>query len=375
MAGGKVADFELLAGSDAFWRRARGDLARARERLFVQAMTFEGDGTGLAVAEAISASPARDRRILVDGYTRAVINDRLVWSPAGLLDRRLQAERRETNAMFRRLVGQGIRVRTTNPIGLGLWRYPARNHKKLIVADDVAYIGGINFSDHNFAWSDFMVRIEGKAPADFLAGDFAATFAGVPRPSSETFGAIRLLCLDGRSNAKGFAELFGMIAAARREITVVSPYLTFPFTDALAKAAKRGVGVRVITPLANNKPLVRDYLLANAVKNGLQVSPIAQMSHEKGILIDEEHLIVGSSNFDFVSLACEEEILAVVSARPLIEAFVEKIVAPALANAAPPGAKQVSALAGAASGGVLRMANLALQAARSARRTASNWPR
>ena len=369
-----MGQFELLAGSDAFWRRAGEDAARARSRLFVQAMTFEGDGAGLAVARAISDSRAPDRRVLVDGYTLAVINDRLVRSPAGLLDRRLQAERRETDAMFRRLVGQGVRVRVTNPIGLALWRYPARNHKKLIVADDVAYIGGINFSDHNFAWRDFMVRIEGNGPADFLAGDFQATFTGDPRPSSETFDGIRLLCMDGRDNAHGFAELFALIAGARREITVVSPYLTFPFTEALAKAAKRGVAVGIITPLANNKPLVRDHLLATASRCGLHVSLVAEMSHEKGILIDDERLIVGSSNFDFVSLACEEEILAVISDRPLIEAFVAKVVASSLASRARPRRPQAIPLRAVASAALLRTASLALRGAAKARRTARDWP-
>ena len=65
----------LSIGAPEFWARAREDIAAARHRLFVQAMTFEGDRAGKAVAEAIAASPAVDRRVLVDGYTRVNIND------------------------------------------------------------------------------------------------------------------------------------------------------------------------------------------------------------------------------------------------------------------------------------------------------------
>ena len=106
--------------------------------------------------------------------------------------------------MFRGLVGAGVAVRVTNPIGPLKLNYPARNHKKLIIADDVAYVGGINFSDHNFAWRDFMVRIAGQEAADFLAADFDATWAGTPRPAAASLDGLRLLSLDGRDPTTRF---------------------------------------------------------------------------------------------------------------------------------------------------------------------------
>ncbi len=69
---------ELLVGALAFWDRASADMAAASQRVLVQAMMFEGNATGLAVAAAIVASPAADRRVLVDDYTRHVINDRFL---------------------------------------------------------------------------------------------------------------------------------------------------------------------------------------------------------------------------------------------------------------------------------------------------------
>ena len=274
-------------GSDAFWARAQEDIAGARRRLYVQAMSFEGDAAGRRVAAAIVASPARDRRVLVDAYSTVVISDRFVLSPAGLFDRALRAEAKATRAMFDDLVRAGARVRVTNPVGPLYVHYPARNHKKLIVADEVAYIGGINFSDHNFAWHDFMLRLEGDAAARFLAEDFLATFESVRRPRREDIGDLRLYCLDGRGNHQGFDEIIALIEAATREITVISPYLTFPFTDALARVAQRGVTVTLITPLANNKPVVRRYLLAAAARAGFDVRLLPKMSHLKGLLIDD----------------------------------------------------------------------------------------
>ena len=69
-----MSGYELHVGAPAFWRRAAGDIAGARRRVLVQAMTFEGDAAGLSVAAAIASSAAADRRVLVDAYTRAVIS-------------------------------------------------------------------------------------------------------------------------------------------------------------------------------------------------------------------------------------------------------------------------------------------------------------
>lgn len=197
-----MTKIELLWGSDRFWKRAAADVGRASQRLYVQAMTFEGDDAGLQVAAAISACGASDRRVLVDAYTRHVVSDRFVWTPSALADPSLRSEVRSTRAMFARLASEGVRVRMTNPVGPFFARYPARNHKKLILADNVAYIGGINFSDHNFAWNDFMLRLEGPAAADFLGADFEATFTGAPRPARADLGELRLYSMDGRSNVE-----------------------------------------------------------------------------------------------------------------------------------------------------------------------------
>ena len=162
--------FELLVGSGKFWDRAKGDIAAAKRRVLVQAMTFEGDTAGLGVAHAIAAATAPDRRVLVDDYSRNVINDTLLplpFRPSSVL-----AEARRTLAMFGDLVGQQVGVRITNPVLGHPLRYPLRNHKKLLVMDDVAYVGGINFSDHNFEWHDLMLRIEDREVAEFLVADF-----------------------------------------------------------------------------------------------------------------------------------------------------------------------------------------------------------
>ena len=253
---------------------------------------------------------------------------------AAFFDRPFRDEVRATSAMFRDLVANGVGVRVTNPFGPLYSGRPFRNHKKIIVADDVAYVGGINFSDHNFEWPDLMLRLEGPA-AGLLAQDFDWTYRGEGRAWSTDAGSVALHGLDGRTNPVSFAPLIELIAAARSSVFVISPYFSFPFLEALGRAAAGGAEVTLVTPQANNKPFIRDYLSWAAPRLGIQVRLAPQMIHMKGVLIDGRTLIAGSANFDFVSYRAEEEIVAVVSDPAVCAAFAREVAEPALAGALP----------------------------------------
>lgn len=331
---------ELLVGSAAFWARCRADMAAAQQRVLVQAMTFEGDAAGLGVAEAIGHSLAADRRVLVDDYTRQVINDTflaLTRKPA------IHAEAHATTAMFGRLQRQGAGVRVTNPIGRNPLRYPLRNHKKLLVIDNVAWLGGINFSDHNFAWHDMMVRVEHRGLADWLAGEFGRDWRGEGGSAVAEIGGATLLSMDGANNPAAFAPLIEAFAGARRSLEVVSAYPTFPFVAAMGRAARAGAEVTLYTPRPNNKPIIRDYLLGVAEAAGIHIRLTPMMTHAKAALIDGEALVVGSSNFDFVSYRANAEYVSVLRDAALIEEFREHVLFPLQAGSTAPLATDRSA--------------------------------
>lgn len=331
--------FELLVGSASFWERARQDIAAARRRVLVQAMTFEGDAAGLPVARAIGESRAADRRVLVDDYTRHVVNDTFL---ALSRDPALHAEAAETRAMFGRLAAAGTGVRLTNPLGRNPLRYATRNHKKLLVMDDTAWLGGINFSDHNFAWHDMMLRIEHGPTADWLARQFDADWSGDVATRAEGIAGIDLISLDGSRNEAGFAPLLAMFAEARRSIEVISAYPTFPFIDAMARAARRGARVTIYTPRPNNKPIIRDYLLGAAAPAGVELRLTPMMTHAKAALIDGEALVLGSSNFDFVSHRANAEYVATVRDAALIAEFEARMLAPIRDGSGPPAPEDFS---------------------------------
>jgi cardiolipin synthase len=347
--------FELHVGSAEFWNRARGDIASARRRVLVQAMTFEGDAAGSAVAEAIRASGAADRRVLVDDYTRHVINDTFL---ALTRDAAIQAEAAATLAMFDSLIAGGVGMRLTNPVGRNPLRYPVRNHKKLLVIDDAAWIGGINLSDHNFAWHDMMVRIEHPALADWLAGAFERDWLGRPETQVAGFGPVMILDLCGGNNQIGLAPLLAAFSGARQSLEVVSAYPTFPFVDAMAAAARRGVKVTLHTPRPNNKPVIRDYLLGVARQSGIALHLSPMMTHAKAALIDGEVLVAGSSNFDFVSHRANAEYVATFRDAGLVAEFEQRLLGPLREGGEAPGPGELSPLRSLRARVGLRMADV-----------------
>ncbi|MEZ5684129.1 MAG: phospholipase D-like domain-containing protein [Novosphingobium sp.] len=239
MTADTLPEYELLIGAEAFWCRAAQDIAAARRRVLVQAMTFEGDAAGSRVAAAIAGSSAADRRVLIDDYTRHVINDTFV---ALSRDAALHDEARATWRMFDDLAASGAGLRLTNPVGRNPLRYATRNHKKLLVMDDAVWLGGINFSDHNFAWHDMMVRIAHPGLADWAANEFERDWTGNVASSAATIAGVELLSLDGSANEAEFAPLLDLFASARQSIEVFSAYPTFLSSIDGSGGAARGVG-------------------------------------------------------------------------------------------------------------------------------------
>jgi cardiolipin synthase len=352
-----LGGMELLVGASEFWARLSADIAAARDYAFVQTLSFEGDRVGTALVDAMQAATCRDRRILVDSFTRVILSDRFRFTPGAMRDAALRAEWRATTDMIARAETAGVGVRFTNPLGPLLLRLPARNHKKIMVIDDrVAYIGGINFSEHNFAWHDMMLRIEAPGAAAFLRDDFLATWEGKDLGRSAAFDGLELHTVDGRPDSAAFARIFALVDGARERIFIESPYVSFPFAERLARARRRGVEVTLVSPGENNHALVGRYVRWEAARLDLDLRLYrGGMTHLKAMLIDDRTLVVGSSNFDWLSYYLHQDVVGVVSDPALVAEFRRRVEVPDLAHSVRPD-RPVHPLSG-------RMAHLQLQTA------------
>jgi cardiolipin synthase len=319
---------ELLIDSKVFRERFKKDIASATARIYLQTLTFEGDSVGRELADRIIGSRATDKRIIIDSYTKYVLSDKFIYSPKNLFDFDLRREKKATAKMVADMIAGGTKVKFVNPVGPFMVRFAERNHKKIIVIDEkISYIGGINFSEHNFRWHDMMIRIENEEVADYLASDLLTTWKGGHFGGCKSFGPIEIYSLDGKSNVTDYEPILRLIDEARSSIYVQSPYLSFPFSDSLRRASRRGVHVTVVTPVHNNKKPMRSYIRWEAARSGfdLRLYP-DRMTHLKAMLIDEMYLLAGSSNFDCFSSRFFQEMVAVITECNIIADFIEKVI-------------------------------------------------
>lgn len=325
---------ELLIDFSEFWPRLSADIRSAQESVFVQTFAFEGDAVGKQLYAALLSSSAADRRILADSFTRIALSDRFRYSPGNFFDRELRCEARATAEMFREIKKAGVELKFTNAYGVTPRRLFSRNHKKLIVIENrAAYFGGINFSEHNAAWHDMMLRIDDADAVAFLREDFLSTCTGRDQLGQAQFDGLELFTLDGRTNRLVFQRVLDLIDAAQQTIFVESPYITFPFYERLREAARRGVDVKIVTPEHNNWGYFAKYARVESARSQIDLRLYqGGMSHLKAMLIDDEFLIAGSSNFDYLSYRLYQEVVGVIAAPEVIVDFRERVMLPDLAR-------------------------------------------
>ncbi|MFO7694580.1 MAG: phosphatidylserine/phosphatidylglycerophosphate/cardiolipin synthase family protein [Vicinamibacterales bacterium] len=328
----------FFVDSPAFMAQLERDVAAARSSIHAQVMSFEGDEAGKRFASLLMGRRELERTLIIDRYSRFYISDRFLANPKHLLKASLWRERRETLRLARELAEDGVTVHWTNPLGVLFLEFISRNHKKSVVIDDrIVYLGGINVCDHNFAWRDIMLRIDDARAGAFMRDDIRATLRGENLSSRREFGDLEIALLDGESNRRLNEPVLQLLRGARASIVVQSAYVTFPFFDCLAEAAGRGVAVALVTPKDNNKPRMAAYAEWAAARAGVAVRLYdGRMSHIKALLVDDEALVVGSSNFDYLSFHSNQEVLAIVRDPAVIAQYRREVLEPDLARSVAP---------------------------------------
>jgi len=339
---------QIKVDAEEFWPSLEADIRSATQYAYAQVLSFEGDTAGQRVADAFKQSTAPDRRVVADEfYTIERVNDRALSMPANWFNQEIRRERDRTVAMFEDLKANGVDYLLTNPSGLINQYWLHRNHKKIIAIDDrIAYLGGINFTDHNYEWHDMMIRIEDPEVVRFLKQDVQYTWQGVNKNSSRKFDEIEIFRFDGQTNRKTFQPIMDLMANARESIYIISPYITYPFFDLLREARANGTRTVLIAPEENNWKFLAEYSEWESKRNGVEVRLYSdRMVHLKAMLIDDTHLVVGSSNFDFLSCRMMQEIVAVITNRDTIEDFKKRVLEKDMV-ASVPSTRRVSSLRG-----------------------------
>ncbi|MCM2324871.1 MAG: phospholipase D-like domain-containing protein [Candidatus Woesearchaeota archaeon] len=301
-------DYSLLVNSQDFFSRLKSRLRLSKNEILMQFLTFEADSPGIELAEILikKAKEGVNVKILIDKFNDYMINDNFILSPKSIF-KGYYKEYFETQRLFKRLMDSGIELkRTGNTVIPVLFS----NHKKIIIIDDYAYLGGFNISEHNFSWHDFMFEIRGDIVAA-IRKDFVMTWNGKEKTYSLTRGMDTLLSDIPKKSSMIYNLLVDSITKAKKQIFIESPYFSGRKLIRLLKLkAAGGAKVILIMPYNNNRlyyrPLTRYY--SRYMKNiELRFYRCSEgMTHAKIILVDDT-LFFGSSNLaEQSSLLCKE---------------------------------------------------------------------
>ncbi|MFK7880226.1 cardiolipin synthase [Roseobacter sp.] len=302
---------ELMSDAMATRDHLVRDIDAAEDHVHVLYYIWLDDQTGTEIAEALirAASRGVTCRALADGLgSRALIR-----SP-----------------VWHRMKSAGVRVAVTLPIDrlfrtMLTSRVDLRNHRKITVIDGrVTYCGSRNAADPEFRvkpkyapWVDIMMRFQGPVVAQnqilFVADWKIATGENldpIPTAVAEFENGFPAQVLgDGPTIRRGATPQFFsvLIASARRQITISTPYFVPDATllEAICAAAFRGVRVTLIFPSRNDSWVVaaasRSFY-RRLLEAGCKIYEFRDgLLHAKTLTIDETVTVVGSTNLDLRS--------------------------------------------------------------------------
>jgi cardiolipin synthase len=312
---------ELIAAGAAGFARREALYAGARRSIDVASYYLQSDETGRTTVAALAACVQRGVRVrlLVDRFMTFKKTQEVPGLPALLA----QAQ------------AAGIELRQ--------WHDRQRpydsNHRKMIVVDGgedepaapVALVGGRNFADHyrGDAWRDLDLVLQGPSVAP-LAALFEAVWAGAapgidgdarggdpahPEPPWIDHVPAGILV----DPMMRFA--LAAIGAATERVELELAYFVAhdPLCDALVRAARRGVRVRLLTNSAASNDLpfatwTTGVGVRRLLQGGCEVHlrrGAGRTLHCKYLVVDGRWVSFGSHNLDYFSprLCCETNLV------------------------------------------------------------------
>ncbi len=292
-------------GRDKFQALIR-DIEQAKLFVNIQYYIFTVEGIGRRLSEALVAAAHRGVKV------------RLIYDHVGSY--------KTPDKYFNQLNAEGVEAHPFFKVAFPPFgtRINWRNHRKICIIDgEIGYIGGMNVADRyidggkNFdRWRDTHLRIKGPA---VLGLQYSFTvdwnFMGLPliedkMPEYVTEQGIGMQLLTSGPTLQwtNQAMLFQKaISCASRRVFIQTPYFlpTEALLRALQTASLSGVDVRIMLPYKSDSYMLdcgsRSYF-TECMQAGIKIYLYkAGMLHSKVVIIDNEFVSVGSTNFDFRS--------------------------------------------------------------------------
>jgi len=301
---------DLLVDGDEVFPAMLDAIANAKTSIWLETYIFESDSVGERFIEALAKRAREGLQVIV-----------LIDAFGGL-------ELSASDEGFMRAAG--VQVDFFGRFNhLNFSRWLKRDHRKLLLVDhEVAFVGGINISQHyasteegGMGWHDLHVRIRGPICSD-LAGAFQKIWTRVsgqelaqpatersPLSPAEAEEWAMVLCSTHTGvRMRIRTHLLHALKKAESEVLLASAYFVPDrgLMRALKATAKRGVEVRLLVPGESDVPSVQragEHSYEQLLRAGVHIHTyLGTHMHSKAAVVDQRWCTFGSYNLDFASL-------------------------------------------------------------------------
>jgi cardiolipin synthase len=323
--------YTVLRGEDLI-RDVSYETARAKHFIWAQCMDYEpGDVTDRFTSIfSKAAERGLDAKLNIDYYPLLMTDGDFNYLPIFNKEKAAERKRRILTRIqaIHNLRDMNVDIHLLNKPGLleSIIPTKGRNHIKIIIVDNFAWVGGINFHDFNFLCDDFMVKLTGKHLIAYLKQLYMHMHDNQPIVDITTyFNKDAKLMLDSGKPGKSVIldEAIKLVNTACTSVDFSSAF--FPdgnMLSALYEVTRRGVRVRAVVPQFETvKGISRlvdisSELLMKIENKKIPVFFNNRKMHSKFIIVDNATVIFGSHNFSQRGVTMGTAELAVESTNP-----------------------------------------------------------
>ncbi|PIR03466.1 MAG: hypothetical protein COV60_00085 [Candidatus Magasanikbacteria bacterium CG11_big_fil_rev_8_21_14_0_20_43_7] len=301
----KSSDIVLYSTSQEAWDAMSCAIKKASSSIYWEVYTFVDDDSGNTFISLLKekAKAGVVVKLLVDAFGSSELSkDAIDAMTAVGVDVRLFSAQHTKNILTR---------------WQRLW---TRTHRKLLIIDEtVGFIGGVNIQHSMSTWKDIHVRVHGPAVRSLLRS-FAKSYVIAGGKNADVQNLLKykfrlaksvedLEFIYDEPNTKQSRvrkKYVEALTKARERVILFSPYY-FPdrkFLRALWSARKRGIKVDLLIPFRSDIRIATyaAYALFSLMRHrGVRVHLMKDMMHGKGVIVDDDWAMIGSSNIDQTS--------------------------------------------------------------------------
>lgn len=299
---------EIFTNGEQKFTSLKRDLRAAKRSIFLQYYIFLDDTLGHEIAQILMQK------------AREGVEVKVIYDHVGSFSAR--------NKFFKMMNQAGVDThpffRVTFPQFAN--RVNWRNHRKLVIIDEsIGYIGGMNIADRyvktgvkGWGWRDTHFRVQGDIVESMLFSfvvdwnfrnqEKPMRYPKTPEVDFRNSVGMQLVTSGPLSQWDNLALCFlKAITSATKSIYIQTPYFlpTDALRHALEAAALSKIDVRIMIPRRSDSKMLQYATFSyvtQCLKAGIKVYLYNPgMLHAKTMIIDDNFVTAGSTNFDFRS--------------------------------------------------------------------------